>query len=191
VGQREAVKQKINEIAQAYQSGTRTDPRAQEVVGWRDTINSLEGVTANKVPVYLAAGNQGPDAFNVYGLANGVTMVGATDPTVAGSNGTPVIADYSGKNPLIARNTSGYVTYTDTGTNAIDPDGKVTLNERTAGRTGVDLNWDGRADFFLRDLSDNGGAVKPLDQNQYVSGTSFATPRTLVEDFQRGVFRVD
>jgi hypothetical protein len=189
--QKDAVKRRINDIAQAYQAGTRTDARALEVLNWRETINSIEGVTANRVPVYLAAGNQGPDAFNVYGLANGVTMVGATDPNAASVGTSPVMADYSGKNPLISRTSSGYVTYTDTGSNAIDPSGRVTLNQRTGGRTGIDLNWDGRADFFLRDLSDNAGVVRALDQYKFITGTSFATPRTLVEDFQRGVFRVD
>ena len=185
------VRRKIGEISQAFQNGTRTDALALEVNGWNNVIGAIESVTTNKVPVYLAAGNQGPNAFNVYGLARGVTMVGATDPNAAPVGNSPVMAEYSGNNPLISRTSSGYVTYTDTGTNAIAPDGRVTLNPRTGGRTGIDLNWDGRADFYLSDLSDNGGAVSGLDQYTFLTGTSFATPRTLVEDFKRGVFRVN
>lgn len=125
---------------------------------WVPTIQAMDNLTAKGVPVYVAAGNDGANQVNMFALAKNATVVGATD-----QNGQ--LTDYTAANSLINK--------TQLGNNAIT--GAFNGNGRL---TGVDLTGDRRVDVNANGLSGQGSVFDP---NRELSGTSFATPRALVD----------
>ncbi|OGI21716.1 MAG: hypothetical protein A2287_00340 [Candidatus Melainabacteria bacterium RIFOXYA12_FULL_32_12] len=55
------------------------DPRLVNFQGIYTMISAIEEVTKLGVPVYIAAGNSGPDYLNLFSLAKGAITVGAFD----------------------------------------------------------------------------------------------------------------
>lgn len=121
-------------------------------------INKLEKVTSEGVPVYTAAGNDGPKNYNQYGLAKGVTQVGAL-----GVDGKkhPSSAD----NSDVKRWAQGEVEIK----SVKDSSGKI---------KGYDYTGDGKMDISADKTSGKGKTFKP----KKIFGTSFSTPKALSED---------
>ena len=79
---RKTIKDSINQIdfSKSKYSGTRemdsllNGELAKEVI---DTIRLIEEITKKGIPVFIAAGNEGPNSLNLLTLADGVTSVGA------------------------------------------------------------------------------------------------------------------
>lgn len=130
-----------------------------ETGGIQNVINNIEKVTSKNVPVYIAGGNAGPDYFNNYGFANGVTQVGAN-----GLNGKK--HPDSANNSSIARWAQGEFEIT----SIKDAAGKI---------SGYDYTGDGKVDL----LSENATGKGSLDpKGSKLFGTSLSSPFALSED---------
>jgi hypothetical protein len=130
---------------------------------WVPTIQAMDNLAAKGVPVYVAAGNDGANQVNMFALAKNANVVGAT-------NGNGQITNYTANNTLINRTQLG--------------NNPITAAFNGAGQvTGVDVTGDRRVDVGSNTLS-GGGRV--FDPNRELSGTSFATPRALVDGLLGG-----
>lgn len=132
---------------------------AERFTQWLSTIDAMEGLASRGVPVYVAAGNDGPDQINMFALADGAVVVGARD---ANGNRTSYTADNS------------LVTRAAVGDNAITP-----LVNGQGAFVGVDYTGDRIVNAGVSQLTTGG---PPRDPNRQVTGTSFAAPKILAND---------
>ncbi len=111
---------------------TETDKNSikQQTILALNTMTAMSELVKSGVPVYVAAGNTGPENISLYSLASGVVNVGAVD--AAG-----VDSEYSARHSLITRKARG--------------DFNVTVI-----KDGVDITGDGTADLPLSALSAKG-----------------------------------
>lgn len=144
------------------------DPVQREMSNYWSTIQGLEAVTAHKIPVYIAAGND-PKTLNLYTLADGVQAVGALDDDRKH-------ASFTSNNTLVKR--------FERGTFTAMPVTQYGLE------IGFDVTDDGKVDFG-RELVSNNVATEGLQmlgtflrgsQFKAVNGTSFASPQALGKD---------
>jgi hypothetical protein len=148
----------------AQNPGATGQPRelVEKFTRWVPVIQSMDQMAARGVPLYVAAGNDGPNQINLFTLAQGARVVGALD-----ANGR--FADYSANNSLINE--------TELGNNPI-----VALSNRAGQIVGVDFTGDRRVDAGVNELS---GGGRNIDTSRQVTGTSFAAPRALADDLSR------
>lgn len=129
--------------------------------GIESTLESIEKVTAEGVPVYTGAGNDGAEYYNTFGLAKGVTQVGSTT-----QSGNPYLN--SGDNSDVKRWEQGVYNV-----KAIqDKSGKV---------LGYDYTGDGKIDLSVERGSNKNYDPKKMGWKD-IMGTSFASPKALGED---------
>ena len=118
----------------------------------RDAIQAIEEVSQTGTKVYVSAGNQGSNYFNIYGLAKGTIVVKALD-----ENGIPI----SRFSHLLAT-ASALGSYRMTkimGDNGI----------------GFDIDNDGRIDIPAIVVEETG------DEDLVLRGTSFAVPKRITD----------
>ena len=115
-------------------------------------ITLIEKLNRIGCRVYIAAGNQGKEAFNLLNLATGAINVGALN-----EDGT--ISEISSNNVLINR-----------WARSVFPVCKT--------ENGIDFTGDGTTDIFYHDLSAAGENLI----NNLIGGTSVAVPIAIVED---------
>lgn len=161
LGKRRAdLKKKLTELA-GLPEKTAT-PRQRYYGAFKQPIETLETITRQKVPVYVAAGNS-PDEVNPYGLADGVTLVGATD-----RRGNPW--KDTARNKLITRFAQG-------------------VYQAKPVAKGYDITGDGVADYTAKDLSAKGSRwntfLNMIFDYPEIAGTSLAAPTALAEDLAR------
>lgn len=131
---------------------------------------ALENLAQQGVPVYIAAGNEGPDSFSVYSLAKRVTTVGEKD--------FEEIVPWSPNNPFVDIYARGFY------------NAEPIEDEKSGRLVGYDLTGDQKPDtlaeavsnhgqFFPRDKAKTGSTRLPL------YGTSFASPTAMAEDWLR------
>ncbi|MBY0402673.1 MAG: hypothetical protein K2X66_02155, partial [Cyanobacteria bacterium] len=118
-------------------------------------LRSIEALNTRGVQVVLAAGNNSPNTFNLYSLANGVKTVGAV-----AAPGGPVL-DFSGNNALVKDFRPGAF-----------PIRSVSLPN---GQPGIDFTGDNKADVPLTPGLLSGGPGGPKPQG-VIAGTSFSAP---------------
>ena len=121
-------------------------------------ITLIEQLITMGSRVYIAAGNQGKDAYNLLNLANGAINVGALT-----ENGTK--SAISGDNVLVNR---------------------WARSEFPVSKTedGIDFTGDGKTDLSFEDLSAGGENLI----NKLIGGTSVATSIAIIEDFNVAFF---
>jgi hypothetical protein len=126
-----------------------------ELQGPVGILRSIEALNTRGVQVVLAAGNSGPNTFNLYSLANGVQTVGAV-----AAPGGPVL-DFSGSNALVKDFRPGAF-----------PIRPVNL---PSGQPGIDFTGDNKADIPSTPGLLSGGPAGPKPQG-VIAGTSFSSP---------------
>jgi hypothetical protein len=119
------------------------DDRTYRYAYYGKVLQSMEAVSRRGVPIYVAAGNEGPNHLNLYSLAQGAISVGAVN---ARGERTVYTADDS-TNPFVTRYAQG-----DFNIRAIRQNGQV---------SGYDINGDGRVDVPAHLVSGRGRFVHP------------------------------
>lgn len=165
-----AIRQKLKDWA-AEKDTTKLTAFQKQAAVYAEVLDSIEAVTALGVPVYVAAGNK-PDSLNLYGLAKGARLIGATD-----ADGK--VASFSARHNLISRQARGVYPAVPI------KDGETLL--------GYDVTGDNKVDIPARDLSFAGRFSARRFLNKYLSfapyasvdGTSFASPTALAEDLNQ------
>lgn len=125
----------------------------------KEIITSLEKIAADGTKIYIAAGNNGNKNFNLYTLADGVNVVGATL-----KHGK--IAPYSSSNKLVTRYERGSF--------------RINKVKDENGQWGFDITQNGKPDIMA---SETTSKVKKAFFDLY--GTSFAAPQALARDFRQ------
>lgn len=122
-------------------------------------FDKIEKISSKGVPIYMAAGNQGRDYFNMYSLAKGVRSVGSLE-----SNGKK--ADFSADNQLVTKWVQGVFNITET--------------YDSKGKAGFDFTGDGSIDIY----SNNCSSPRPpfTRDTSELWGTSFSSPKALAQD---------
>ncbi|MBY0404937.1 MAG: hypothetical protein K2X66_13640 [Cyanobacteria bacterium] len=72
------IRAKLSGLAERLDSGTLSETQYKYGYFWK-VIQSMERLTSQGVPIYLAAGNEGPEHINMYSLARGTKTVGAVN----------------------------------------------------------------------------------------------------------------
>ena len=121
-------------------------------------LSSIEEVTKQKVPVFVAAGNESSNSFNVYSLADGVTTVGGEDKTKSR-------VDYLAQNTLVDRYEKSYLNIKAVKTS----EGKI---------KGYDINEDGKLDIKNSEVSGKG----KLDNDVTIIGTSISAIEATINE---------
>lgn len=163
---------KKDEIYNTYKNGI---PELNNV------FSSMEKVTANGTPIYVAAGNDGSDTYNLFSTVPGVTSVGASvsaddDVNLQTSNyqiapkgitaeGNQILG-YSAMNSAISIYGKGSFK-------------SEAVEDKNGNVLGYDINGDGKVDIS-NDKVSSGGTAKP--KNNYIFGTSFASPTTMLDE---------
>lgn len=124
-----------------------------------EAIESIEKVTSKNVPVYMSAGNDGPEYYNMFGLAKGVTQVGALNAKGEKSR-------YSSNNSDVQKWAQG--------------DFEVSFLKNDSGKIiGYDYTGDGKMDLSADQSSTKGLVENMFGTDQDINGTSFASPLAL------------
>lgn len=124
---------------------------------WPDkNLRSVENITQKGVPVFIAAGNDGPDYVNLYSFAKGVTIVGALKED--DKTKTP----YSGDNSLVSGWARG--------------DYPITQVKNQDGKIGYDINADNKIDIPEENVTGHKTQDLQLVNSITLIGTSNASP---------------
>lgn len=118
-------------------------------------LNKMDSITANGNKIYVAAGNDYAEVFNLYSLANDIEVVGSKDWFDEPKS-------YSANNSLVTR---------------------YELDEYPIEKTeeGFDITLDGKTDFKFEEMAFSRSATKE-PSSQCLEGTSFAAPNAIIED---------
>lgn len=162
---RDEIKNRLNVLTQNPGAFGGDPAKVKDFTDFVPVIQALDGLTQRGVPVYIAAGNDGPDQVNLFALASGANIIGAAD-----GNGNK--AAFSADNSLITRFTTGVFPITP----VANGNGQI---------VGADFTGDGRRDIRATQLSGQGTTFV---NGREVSGTSFASPTALGEDLVRNGF---
>jgi hypothetical protein len=141
---------------------------ARDMADWAQAIQGLETLSQRGLPVFVAAGNRGPQQINVFTLANGVRVISSSTDGSPTSPMNPTVAS----NDLVTTRGFGDVRATNIGTQ----NGNIDQ---------IDITGDQRPEFRIpRQVPPNGVTppTPPPGPGVFVQfdGTSFAAPRALV-----------
>lgn len=126
----------------------------------KDIVNSLEKLSRDGTKIYIAAGNKGNKNFNLYALADGANIVGATKKYGE-------IAPFSASNMLVNRYERGSF--------------RIKKAKDDNGQDGFDITQNHKPDILASETTSKRKKPTLFDLN----GTSFATPQALVKDFRK------
>lgn len=126
----------------------------------QEILHKLDKITSMGVKVYISAGNEGKDEFNIFSLSKNVNTVGALS-----KYGTKAV--YTADNSLINYWTCG------------DFDIKKVTDSK--GVKGFDFTNDGVIDVYDNETTSKDKVAHPFG----VVGTSFSTPRALAFDLTK------
>lgn len=126
----------------------------------KDIVNSLEKLSKEGTKIYIAAGNKGNKNFNLYTLADGANIVGATKKYGE-------IAPFSASNMLVNRYERGSF--------------RIKKAKDDNGQDGFDITQNKKPDILAFETTSKQKKPTLFDLN----GTSFATPQALVRDFRK------
>lgn len=129
----------------------------------KNVLRKLDKISANGIPVYVPAGNNGKDNFNIFSLANRARVVGA----LTRENKK---AGFSGDNSLVTRWSAGMFNV------------KTECNAK--GKCGFDYTGDGTIDTYFPE-----GITIIMDSGNGIMGTSYATSKAVAEDLNPKKFK--
>lgn len=160
-----------NEIYNTYKNG---DPEYNKL------FNSMEKVTANGTPIFVSAGNEGSDTYNLYSTVPGVTSVGAS---ASSEDAVNLQSSNYRIGPKGMTQEGDQILGYSAMNSGVDLYGKGSfkseaVEDKNGNVMGYDINGDGKVDI-ANDKVSGGGKFKP--QNHYIFGTSFASPTTMLD----------